>query len=204
MPQRRRGVVRFEHLLDATEALLITHPEDDLSLSLVADQAGVPLPSIYHFFRNRNAILAALAERFHAQLADLARQPLTPRPERWQDIVRRRQIAGATFLNQHPAALRLFMGAGVSAEVRNLDLRGNASLAATRAAEFRHWFDCRAIPDLQHHLAISVGVMDGVWAISWSQHHCITDSYREAATQASVAYLRTILPEDLPRRQDDS
>lgn len=144
------------------------------------------------------------AEHFHAQLTASARPPLNPRPERWQDIVRRRQIAGAAFLNQHPAALRLFMGAGVSAEVRNLDLRGNGSLAATRAAEFRHWFNCRAIPDLQHHLSISVEVMDGVSAISWSQHHCITDSYREAATRASIGHLRTILPEDLPWRRDDS
>lgn len=200
-PQRQRGIVRFEHLLDSTEALLVEHPESDISLALVAERAGVPLPSIYHFFPNRDAILVALAQRYHARLSDMARATLYPPPERWQDIIRARQLSGVAFLNAHPSALRLFMGAGVSAEVRTLDLQGNASLARLRTAEFRHWFDCRGIEDLEHRLAISIGIMDGVWAISWSQHQRITDEYLNESVRASVSYLRCYLPEILGARR---
>jgi AcrR family transcriptional regulator len=198
-PQRRRGVIRFEHLLDATEALLAKHPENDISLSLVASAAQVPLPSIYHFFPNKDAILVALAKRYHAALATQAREELDPAPESWQDIVRRRQQGGVLFLNSHPSALRLFMGAGVSAQVRTLDLQGNASLSAVRAAEFRRWFDCTSIPDLELRLAISIGLMDGIWAISWSRHRRITDAFVQESVRASTAYLRCFLPEILPR-----
>lgn len=93
------------------------------------------------------------------------------------------------------------MGAGVSAEVRTLDLRGNASLSALRAAEFRRWFDCSSIPDLERRLAISIGIMDGIWAISWSQHKRITDAFLAESTRASTAYLRCFLPEILPRAE---
>lgn len=196
-PQRQRGIIRFEHLLDSTEALLAERPENDISLALVAEKARVPLPSIYHFFPNRDAILVALAQRYHALLGDMARVALDPPPETWQDIISERQGSGVAFLNAHPSALRLFMGAGVSAEVRTLDLQGNASLARLRAAEFRHWFDCRSIPDLEHRVAISIGIMDGVWAISWSQHQCITDDYLNESIRASVSYLRCYLPEFL-------
>lgn len=200
-PQRKRGVLRFEHLLDATATLLIKRPESDISLALVAQKAGVPLPSIYHFFPNKDAILVALAQRYHSQLDQMARVPLDPPPRRWQDIIARRQTMGVAFLNAHPSALRLFMGAGVSAEVRTLDLEGNTALAALRAAEFRRCFDCRGIPDLEHRLAISIGIMDGVWAISWSQHRKITDDYLSESIRASVSYLRCYLPEILEIQQ---
>jgi AcrR family transcriptional regulator len=201
-PLRKKGFHRVEILLDATEALLEETTDVDISLSLIAERAGVPLPSIYHFFPNRNSILVVLAQRFHKRLSVAANAPLDPAPERWQDIIMRRQISGATYLNRHPAALRLFMGAGVSADVRNLDLRGNASLAEARAREFSTWFDCSGILDLEHRLAVSIGVMDGVWAISWSQHRQITDDYLAESTLAATAYLRCFLPEVLPYASD--
>jgi AcrR family transcriptional regulator len=198
MPQRKRGIARFEHLLDATEILLVERPDEDISLALVAATANVPLPSIYHFFSNKNAVLVSLAKRYHAALAEMARTDLDPSPKTWQEIIRRRQESGVLFLNTHPSALRLFMGAGVSAQVRTLDLQGNASLSALRATEFRRWFDCSSIVDLEAHLAISIGLMDGIWALSWSRHKRITNSFLEESTRASIAYLRCFLPEILP------
>ncbi len=204
-PQRQRGIARFEHLLDTTEALLSRHPENDISLSLVAAAAEVPLPSIYHFFPNKDAILVALAHRYHVTLTENAVEELDPPPKIWQDIIRKRQQSGVLFLNDHPSALRLFMGAGVSAQVRTLDLQGNASLSELRGAEFRRWFDCTSIPDLELRLAISIGIMDGIWAISWSQHQRITDAYLEESIRASTVYLRCYLPEILPlAHQQDS
>ena len=202
-PLRKRGIVRFEHLLNSTEILLQEYPDSDISLALIARQSDVPLPSIYHFFPNRDAILVALAGRYHAQLDAVARVPLDPPPVTWQDITVRRQRTGAAFLNAHPAALRLFMGAGVGVEVRTLDLEGNTSLANVRTAEFRHWFDCRGVPDLEQLMAISIGIMDGVWAVSWSRHRRITEDYLIESTRACVSYLRCYLPETLAVRSDD-
>lgn len=201
LPQRKRGIVRFEKLLDATEDLLVAMPDSDINLSLVAQRADVPLPSIYHFFPNKDAILVALAQRHHAHLSEMGRTPLEPAPDSWQDIIRRRQRSGVAYLNAHPSALRLFMGAGVSVEVRNLDLKGNASLASLRTAEFQRWFDCTNIPDLTLRLAISIGIMDGIWAISWSQYRFITDEFLTESMRASIAYMRCFLPEVLPPSQ---
>ena len=134
-PQRTRGKERFAHLLDVTETLLADHTNSDVTLATIAERAEVPLPSVYHFFPNRNAIFVELARRFHEDLAALSRTEVTPSPPRWQDLLLIRQRRGRDYLNAHPAALQLFMGAGVSAEVRTLDLRGNSSLARLRATE---------------------------------------------------------------------
>jgi AcrR family transcriptional regulator len=199
-PLRTRGLRRVETLLDATERLLSRSRGDDLSLANIAAEAGVPLPSVYHFFPNRNAILVALAGRYHRELASFANEPLDPEPDSWQETVRLRQQKGAAYLNAHPAALRLFMGAGVSVEVRTLDLRGNATLASRRAADMRERFECAGLTDLERWLAVSIGLMDGIWAVSYAEHGRITDDYVVESTRAAVAYLRCYLPEHLPHR----
>ena len=196
-PQRARGHERFAQLLNATEALRAERPDDDVTLAMIAESACVPLPSVYHFFPNRNAIYVELAKRFHEDLAALSRMPVDPAPARWQDLVLVRQTRAHDYLNDHPAALRLFMGAGVSVEVRTLDLRGNSSIAALRTEEFRRCFDCRALGGLEDWLANSIGVMDGIWAISYAQHGRITDHYLQEGWRACVAYLRTYLPDTL-------
>jgi len=197
-PQRKRGIRRFDLLLDAAEHLLGYSPNDDISLAAIAEQAGVPVPSVYHFFPNKNAALVALAGRYHRALDALAREPLLPPPAQWQEIVRIRQRNGAKYLNRHPAALRLFIGAGVSVEVRNLDLRGNAALATTRAEDFRTYFACDHLANLEKWLANSIGVMDGIWAISYAEHGSITEDYLVESMRAAIAYLRCYLPEELP------
>ena len=200
-PLRTRGLRRVETLIDATERLLSRASGDDLSLASVAAEARVPLPSVYHFFPNRNAILVALAARYHRKLAELASQPLEPEPESWQDMVRMRQRIGVAYLNEHPAALRLFMGAGVSVEVRTLDLRGNATTATARAADMRQRYECAGLDNLEHWLAVSIGLMDGIWAISYAEHGRITEDYVVESTRAAIAYLRCYPPEHLPRRR---
>lgn len=200
-PQRKRGFLRHARLLDAAAAVLERTGDSTLSLAVIAEEAGVPLPSVYHFFPNRHALLAALAARYHADLSALALAPLAPAPTRWQEIIRRRQEIGAEYLNANPAALQLFMGAGVSAEVRNLDLAGNASLATVRAREFRAHFDCSALPRLDYWLGVSIGLMDGIWAVSWTHHRRIGPDYLNESVGAVVAYLRLHLPESLPARK---
>lgn len=202
-PLRARGIRRVEVLLDATEQLLAYSPDDDISLATIALHAGVPVPSVYHFFPNRNAALVALAGRYHRELAQVNSRPLAPEPPTWQEMVRMRQKDGADYLNRHPAALRLFMGAGVSVEVRNLDLSGNAETAVNRAGQWRQRFDCSGLSRLEFWLAVVIGLTDGIWAISYSQHGVITEEYVAESSRASIAYLRSFLPEELPLLRSD-
>lgn len=201
-PMRKRGIERFENLLDATAAVLGEHPDDDISLAQIAARAGVPLASVYHFFPNRNAALEALAKRYHQRIGDLAMTEGNGLPSRWQDLFASRIRRGAAYLNSEPAALRLFMGAGVSAEIRNVDVAGNAALATKRAAYMREVFDLPAMPDLEQRIATALALIDGIWALSYSEHRRITDAYIEEGILAITAYLRCYLPERLQLRVD--
>lgn len=203
LPQRSRGQARFNTLLDAAQTLLSRDETRDISLGDVADVANVPLPSLYHFFTNRNSLLLALARRHLDALTDLSTQRLDLRPVTWQELVCRRQSLTAEYLNAHPDAMRLFMGAGVSAEVRMLDLRGNLMAAGRRAAEMRGLFDCTGLAGLDGWMSYHISLTDGIWAQSWGVTRRITGDAILEANRAGVAYLRVYLPELLPPRGDD-
>lgn len=198
-PLRQRGVKRLELLLDATAAVLTRAPDGEISLADIAQESGVPLASVYHFFPNRIAALVALAGRHHGALATSSRQS-NFRAGDWQSYVRQWHVAGADYLNARPDALRLFMGAGVSVEVRRLDFGGNERIASAHADRLRQDFHCDDIVDLEYYLKVSAGVLDGIWSISYAETGSITDEYLEEATMAVLAYLRCHLPERLKPR----
>jgi AcrR family transcriptional regulator len=203
-PQRRPGEMRFNVLLQALEALLAENSLQDVGLYQIAEKAGVPSASVYHFFPNKDAALIALADIHHKALEAIALEPLVPSPAGWQDIVRRKVTRSAQYHNEHPAALRLFYGAGVSAEIKVADTSQSIRLAQRRAELLNRHFDMPVVPDLLRLLATSIAIVDGVFGLSYSQHGNIAPVYIEEAHRASVAYLRTYLPEILvPRVEPD-
>lgn len=200
-PMRKRGVERYNILLDATERLLADNSDEDISLAQIAEAADVPLASVYHFFPNRNAAFVALALRFNEEIYQTSITPLTdPEPQTWQELLHMIHARAADFQNSRPAALRLFLGAGVSVAVRNADLTGNARIAMSRERFFNAYFHMPIVPDLVERLEIAGASMDGIWALSYGRHGHITDQYRKEATACAIDYLRRFLPEFLPRK----
>ena len=201
-PQRRPGELRFNSLLQALEALLEQNSLQEVGLYQIAQRAGVPSASVYHFFPNKDAALIALADVHHKALEQIAREPLEPLPCGWQNLVQRKITRAAHYHNEHPAALRLFFGAGVSAEIKVADTSQSLRLGHRRAELLERYFLMPAVPDLARRLATSIAIVDGVFGLSYSQHGLITPVYVEEAHRASIAYLRTYLPEILPLRDE--
>jgi AcrR family transcriptional regulator len=199
---RKRGIKRLETLLDATARLLETRLDDNISLAEIAAEADIPLASVYHFLPNRNAAFVMLAERYNTEMSGRVTDEIIPLPKKWQDILAFRQQQGALYLNSNPAAQRLFLGAGVSVEVRNTDLNGNAALAKSYACLFDSYFEIETSEFLENLMATSIALMDGIWALSYSRHGKITDEFVAESTLACTAYLRCYLPEFLPKRRE--
>jgi AcrR family transcriptional regulator len=74
-PQQQRARLRREAILAATMRLLLEQDPGDITTTLIARRAGVPVGSIYQYFPNKSAILRALAEdameRVDRQLLEL-------------------------------------------------------------------------------------------------------------------------------------
>jgi AcrR family transcriptional regulator len=62
-PVQRRSRERVERILSAAEQLVVTSGVDALSTREVAAQADIPVATLYQYFADRDAIIAALIER---------------------------------------------------------------------------------------------------------------------------------------------
>ncbi|MBW2587819.1 MAG: TetR/AcrR family transcriptional regulator, partial [Deltaproteobacteria bacterium] len=68
-PSQDRSRDRVERILDATAALLAGDtPVDKITTAAIAEQAGVPIGSVYQYFPNKLAVLAELARRVMEQV----------------------------------------------------------------------------------------------------------------------------------------
>lgn len=201
---RNRGIKRVQLLLDATEFLLADKSNADVSLAQIADRAGIPLASAYHFFPNKNAAFVALAKRFNEHFYRSAIEPMYPPPTSWQEVIAAKQKKGAAFLNGRPAGLRLFLGAGVSVDVRAADWAGNEAVARSRVKFLEAYFHLPFIRDLQTKITVAIAAQDGIWALSYGRLGFISPAFVAASTEASIAYLRNYLPQHIEPRPVDA
>jgi len=67
-PSQERSRDRVERILDATAALLGDTPADKITTAAIAEEAGVPIGSVYQYFPNKLSVLAELARRVMEQV----------------------------------------------------------------------------------------------------------------------------------------
>jgi AcrR family transcriptional regulator len=82
-PRQARSKVTVDTILAATARVLVKHGFDGLTTNAVADLAGVSIGSLYQYFPNKEALVAALIERHvedknAAVLSELARVATLP------------------------------------------------------------------------------------------------------------------------------
>ncbi|TFY85520.1 TetR/AcrR family transcriptional regulator [Pseudomonas nabeulensis] len=197
---QRRTIERVSLLLDSACDLLLELNVDEISLADISNRADIPLPSIYHFFPNKVSLFAALAQRCHQEIAACIDTYMPHDALTWQDFIECILKTSVEFLNSNPAVMKLFLGAGVSAEVRKADVVGNQHAARKLAEVLSGKFALSDGLDVEMKMAISFAISDGVWQLSYAKHGRISDEFVVEGVRASIAYLRSYFPEFMARR----
>lgn len=110
VPTQERSRALVERILDAATGLFATRRYDDISTNRIADAAGVSPGSLYQYFPNKEAVVAAVHERYAQALADRfteeIRRQLDAAPE---EMIRTVFAAFVDTLAADPALLRTFV-----------------------------------------------------------------------------------------------
>lgn len=201
-PSQGRGLVRFNVLLDATEELLQSTDPDSIGLYQIAERAGVPAPSVYHFFPTKEAAYDALAERYVAQLLEAHRTPIEARRlKNWTDLFRIDIDRGRDFYNRHTPALKIFYGGYGGVNTGNIDRITAERMSSTNYDRMNRIFHMPVLRNPPRFFEVRLSILDAVWTLSVRRHGHITEAYHEEAYEACLAYSRVYLPAYIERRE---
>lgn len=200
-PSRGRGVARYKALLEATENLLASRDPDEVGLYQIAEEAGVPPPSVYHFFPTKEAAFSAVAENFTERLLDVHRRPIAAsRLRTWPDLLQIDIDRARDCYNASIPALKIFYGGHGGVNAKNIDelvARKISTRSYDRLNFLFHMPPLARAPDI---FEMRLAILDAIWAVSVRRHGSITEQYHRDAFEACVAFSRLHLPTYLERR----
>lgn len=201
-PSRGRGILRYAALLDATSELLHEQTPDAIGLYQIAERAGVPPASVYHFFPTKEAAYVALASRCSEEILDVHRAPIEARLiERWQDLYRIDARRAMEFYNGNPPYLKIIYGSYGGVDAHNVDKVLALSFSTSSYDRLNRVYHMPYIRDPERKFEIRLGILDSVWQISVRRHGYITDEYFEESVAAAIAYARLYIPDHLEPRE---
>lgn len=200
-PTQGRGVRRYVQLIDATERLLVRHSPDEIGLYQIAEEAGVPPASVYHFFPTKEAAFFALADNYLAGFGKLAVSPIPASAlSSWQALMARDFRLAMQYYNAHKPALKIFLGGYGGEETRQADQKFMQRNAEHVLSRMNQLFVMPLIRDIKTKVEVTLQILDGIWRISYIRHGEIVENFYQEAVRACVAYWRLYLPEYLELR----
>lgn len=112
-PRQSRGQRRVDLLLDAAAEVIAEHGLDAATAEAIAQRAHTAKGSLYQFFPNREAVVAALALRFADELRSIHERAFAtdPRGLDLERLIDRIVRPLAAFHDRNPAFRRVFMTA---------------------------------------------------------------------------------------------
>src|SRR6187431_1854665 len=69
-PQQRRSRDTIDSIFEATIQVLLANGFDKITTIQIADRAGVSIGSLYQYFPNKRALMAAVVRRHVSQVVD--------------------------------------------------------------------------------------------------------------------------------------
>jgi len=201
-PSQERSRDRVERILDATAVLLGDTPVDKITTAAIAEEAGVPIGSVYQYFPNKLAVLAELARRVMEQVdlktATLIAEDFGVLP--WDQAIDRAIDATIQGYAEQPGYLQLLLSIRPTPEFRLITDESNERVAAMLA---RHPALRAVIPadriELVTRAAIQAANALQDWALSADDADLANRITREMKTLLK-GYLAVYMDESSPYR----
>ncbi|MCG5212150.1 TetR/AcrR family transcriptional regulator [Streptosporangium sp. KLBMP 9127] len=152
-PVQQRSVERVNQMLDAAAALLDEGGYEALSTRAVAERAGLPIGSIYRFFRDKRGLADALARRNLERFADRVADRLDE-VTGWEGVV-------DAVVDEYVEMKRRVPGFAV------LDFSGNGLVADELTGLLASWLTPVAGHTLGRTLLIAVEAADGLLKLAF-------------------------------------
>jgi len=191
---RKRGRERRKLLLKAAYDLLCVRPVEDVSFRDIADEAGVPEGSAYHFFANRFDVFSALAKELSDQFIEAHRRKVPPsRRKSWQALAEHLVDVGAEVYAANPPARQLLIGGKTPPEVKQAGRLNDRAVGEVMYEVFAEHFELPETEEMHKAFYYFIEITDLIFTLSVIEHGEITAAMLAEAKRAGTGYLGTYL-----------
>ncbi|WP_395504305.1 TetR/AcrR family transcriptional regulator [Ectopseudomonas hydrolytica] len=198
---RASSQARIAQILAAARELLAEQGMANLSIYTVAEHAGIPPSSVYHFFASVPALLEGLTSDVHAAFRACLLEPVDHCGLRsWHDLSRIVEQRMLAVYAADAAARQLILAQHGLAEVTQADHQHDIELSRLMQALFDRHFPLPQLPVDIDVFALAMELGDRVYARSVQLHGEITPRLAEEGMRVFDAYLGLYLPAALPKR----
>ncbi len=198
---RARSQARIDSILDAARTLLASEGVASLSIYSVAERAGIPPSSVYHFFASVPALLEALTADIHAAFRASLQAPIEHDSlDNWRDLSRVVEMRMLDIYNADAAARQLILAQHGLTEINQADRQHDIELGHLMLEVFNRHFHLPALPDDVDVFALAMELGDRVYARSVQLHGEITPRMAVEGMRVFDAYVGLYLPPFLARR----
>lgn len=196
----QQGRVRRQKLLASAKELSQTKPIAQITLADVCDNAGIPRASAYHFFPNISAIFLALRYLNTSEVIKKLEVVDVAKYSRWQDYLSALIEAGVDAIQADPTVARLMYETN-SPAFENNQFGSQVERQITQMVydKLASQYKMPAFESIYKQMFVSYGIVNGVLQLAYRSEGKISENYRREATFALINYLRSYLPENLPK-----
>ncbi|MEE4183346.1 TetR/AcrR family transcriptional regulator [Pseudomonas viridiflava] len=199
---RARSQARIDSILDAARTLLASEGVASLSIYSVAERAGIPPSSVYHFFASVPALLEALTADIHAAFRASLQAPIEHDSlDNWRDLSRVVEMRMLDIYNADAAARQLILAQHGLTEINQADRQHDIELGHLMLDVFNRHFHLPALPDDVDVFALAMELGDRVYARSVQLHGEITPRMAVEGMRVFDAYVGLYLPPCLLKRK---
>jgi len=201
-PRQKRGIKKFESILDAAHELIISKGVHNFSLYDIADHAGVAVGSVYHFFPGIESVFAALVERYDGFFWKIVSEHIPPETvENWGDIIWHHIEKSRQYINEHEQVLIMILGAGQTWQTRQVDTVGDTAIARAMWSNIDQYFDVPTSPNPAELLHLSIRILESFWQLSYQRHGRVTKEMQQETYRAICSYLELYWPKHMQRKE---
>ena len=204
-PRQKRGVKKFETILDTAHELIISNGVENFSLYDIAESADMAVGSVYHFFPNIESVFAALVERYDKDFWVIVSEPISgEKINGWADLIWLQIEKSRLYINKQEQVLIMMLGPGQTWQTRQVDTVGDTAIAEAMRQNIQQYFDLPEAPDPAELLHLAIRILESFWQLSYQRHGKVTKEIQEETFRAMCAYLGLYWPKHLPRKNLES
>tara|TARA_A100001015_G_C14961701_1_gene701195 strand:- start:828 stop:1418 length:591 start_codon:yes stop_codon:yes gene_type:complete len=117
----KRGNQRRDALLNATKEMIALDGVSEISFVSIAKKAEVPLPSIYHYFKNLESLILRIVEELGQELLENLKVVKASNFQSSEERIHFLLDENIKFSNEHPIAQKVFYAPSLPDSAKAID-----------------------------------------------------------------------------------